>query len=238
MGTEDKIPSHVAIIMDGNGRWAKARHLPRTQGHAEGVKRVEEIIIQAHGLGIKVLTLYAFSTENWARPAEEVSMLMRLFIMVLSSRVKDLSEQGIQLRFIGRRIGIPPEVLKAIEEAEAITRHNTELVVNIAFNYGSRAEIVDAVKCVGNDLLESKMTVDQIDESKISQYLYTSNQPEVDLLIRTSGEQRISNFLLWQLSYAEFYFTSIFWPEFNSVEFDNAIKEYSRRHRRYGGVYA
>ncbi len=236
--SEDKLPQHVAIIMDGNGRWAKSRHLPRTQGHAEGVKRVEEIIIQAHALGIKVMTLYAFSTENWARPAEEVSMLMRLFIMVLSSRVKDIAEQGVRLRFIGRRQGVPNEVLNAIDAAMDKTKHNTELIVNIAFNYGSRAEIVDAVKVLTQDVLDKKLTVDQIDEASITQYLYTAGQPEVDLLIRTSGEQRISNFLLWQLSYAEFYFTQKFWPDFNAAEFEIAIKEFARRHRRYGGVYA
>ena len=236
--SEDKLPQHVAIIMDGNGRWAKARHLPRTQGHAEGVKRVEEVIIQAHGLGIKVLTLYAFSTENWARPAEEVSMLMRLFILVLSQRVKDLAEQGIQLRFIGRRQGVPQEVINAINEAELRTQHNHELIVNIAFNYGSRAEIVDAVKLLGQDMLDKRMQVSNIDEAAITRYLYTAGQPEVDLLIRTSGEQRISNFLLWQLSYAEFYFTQKFWPEFNAAEFTQAIKEFANRHRRYGGVYA
>lgn len=235
---EDKIPQHVAIIMDGNGRWAKSRHLPRTQGHAEGVKRVEELIIQAHNLRIKVLTLYAFSTENWARPAEEVSMLMRLFIMVLSHRVKDLADQGIRLRFIGRRDGVPAEVLKAIDAAMDNTKHNHELVVNIAFNYGSRAEMVDAFKCVGQDLLDGKVALEGINEAAIAKYLYTSGQPEVDLLIRTSGEQRISNFLLWQISYAEFYFTQKFWPEFNAAEFESAIKVFSQRQRRYGGVYA
>ncbi len=235
---EERIPQHVAIIMDGNGRWAKARHLPRTQGHAEGVKRVEELIIQAHNMGIKILTLYAFSTENWTRPADEVSMLMRLFIMVLSSRVKDLADQGIRLNFIGRRQGIPAEVLKAIDTAMDNTKHNHELVVNIAFNYGSRAEIVDAVKCVGQDLLDKKIALEDINEEAIAKYLYTAGQPEVDLLIRTSGEQRISNFLLWQISYAEFYFTQKFWPEFNAAEFETAIKAFSSRHRRYGGVYA
>ncbi len=238
MVPEDKIPSHVAIIMDGNGRWAKARHLPRTQGHAEGVKRVEELILQAHHLGIKVLTLYAFSMENWNRPAEEVSMLMRLFIMVLSHRVKDLADQGIRLRFIGRRQGVPAEVLKAIDAAMDNTKHNSELTVNIAFNYGSRAEMVDAFKCVAQDLLDKKITVDEINETAITKYLYTAGQPEVDLLIRTSGEQRISNFLLWQLSYAEFYFTEKFWPEFNAAEFENALKVFATRQRRYGGVYA
>lgn len=238
MSTEDKIPAHVAIIMDGNGRWAKARHLPRTQGHGEGVLRVEEIIIHAHRRGVKVLTLYAFSTENWARPAEEVSMLMRLFIKVLSKRVKDLAEQGIKLLFIGRRVGVPNEVLDAIDAAMRATAHNNDLTVNIAFNYGSRAEMVDAMRLVGEDIVKGKLDPNGIDEHSIAKYLYTAGQPDVDLLIRTSGEQRVSNFLLWQISYAEFYFTQKFWPEFTASEFDNALKDYAGRQRRYGGVYA
>ena len=233
----DKFPKHVAIIMDGNGRWAQGKNLPRTQGHLEGVKRVEEVVAFARKVGIEVLTIYAFSTENWSRPKDEVSMLMRTFIAALGQKAKELRANGIRIRFIGRRQGVPEEVLRAMDQAMSLTgTSQIAMTLNVAFNYGGRAEIIDAVKALGGDIAAGKFDVNAIDEELLSTYLYTNGQPEVDLLIRTSGELRISNFLLWQLSYAELYFTPKFWPEFTAEEFQTALKDYAGRHRRYGSV--
>ena len=234
----EKIPKHVAIIMDGNGRWAKQRRLPRTQGHVEGVKRVEEIVAAARKAGIEVLTVYAFSTENWSRPQDEVSMLMRTFIAVLGQKAKELRSNGIRIRFLGRREGIPPEVLKAMEAAEALTGDRDDMTFNVAFNYGSRAEIIDAVKAVGSKAAAGDLDIENLTEEAFGSFLYTKGQSDVDLLIRTSGELRISNFLLWQLSYAELYFTPKYWPEFTAEEFHLALKDFAGRQRRYGGVNA
>ena len=222
--------------MDGNGRWAKARGMSRTQGHLEGVKRVEEIIKAASDMGIKFLTIYAFSTENWSRPQDEVSMIMRTFIMVLGQKAKELGKNGVRINFIGRRQGVPQEVLKAMDEAAHVTMNNTGMTLNIAFNYGARAEIIDAIKSIAAQVMEGKIKTDDIDEKIISAHLYTKGQPDPDLLIRTSGEERISNFLLWQLSYAELYFTDKCWPEFNEEEFSKALTSYAQRERRWGGV--
>lgn len=231
-----KLPQHVAIIMDGNGRWAKAQHLSRSQGHLEGVKRVEEIVAEACQVGIKVLTLYAFSTENWNRPQEEVTWLMRTLISVLEQKAQELHTHGIKIQFIGQRQGIPAAVLKAMDQTMILTERNHTMTLNIAFNYGARAEIVNAVKSICKDIIKRKMKISEIDEEKLALYLYTKDQSEVDLLIRTSGEQRISNFLLWQVSYAELYFTSKYWPEFTIQEFHNALEAFANRERRYGGV--
>jgi undecaprenyl diphosphate synthase len=229
-------PRHVAIIMDGNGRWAKARGMSRAQGHLEGVKRVEEIIKAARDVGIEFLTIYAFSTENWSRPQDEVSMIMRTFIMILGQKAKELGSNGVCIKFIGRRQGIPREVLKAIDEAVLVTMGNTTMTLNIAFNYGARGEIIDAVKSISCQVREGKIKTDDIDEKLISSHLYTKGQPDPDLLIRTSGEERISNFLLWQLSYAELYFTDKYWPEFNEEQFSKALTNYAQRERRWGRV--
>jgi len=231
---KDQLPRHVAIIMDGNGRWAKARGMSRAQGHLEGVKRVEEIIKAARNRGIEFLTIYAFSTENWSRPQDEVSMIMRTFITVLDQKAKELEVNGIHINFIGRRQEVPPEVLKAMDEAALLTMNNTTMTLNIAFNYGARAEIVDAIKSIFAQAHEGKIKADDIDEKVISSHLYTKGQPDPDLLIRTSGEERISNFLLWQLSYAELYFTDKCWPEFNEEEFSKALTSYTQRERRWG----
>jgi len=233
---KEQLPRHVAIIMDGNGRWAQARQLSRTQGHLEGVKRVEEIIKSAHDIGIEFLTIYAFSTENWSRPQDEVSMIMRTFIMVLGQKAKDLGKKGVRINFIGRRQGVPQEVLNAMDEAAKAAVDKTTMTLNIAFNYGARAEIVDAVRSIADQVVEGKIKVDDIDEKFISSHLYTKGQPDPDLLIRTSGEERISNFLLWQLSYAELYFTEKCWPEFNEEEFKKALAGYAQRERRWGKV--
>ena len=232
----ERIPQHIAIIMDGNGRWAQKRNQPRTRGHLEGVKRVEEIVSAARLMGVKVLTLYTFSTENWTRPQKEVSMLMRTLISVLNSKVKSLHKRNIRLQFIGKKNGIPDAVLKTLNAATELTKNNTGLIVNLAFNYGSRGEILEAVRKIASAVKKDEMQVDEINETIFSDALYTRDLPDPDLLIRTSGEQRISNFLLWQLSYAELYFTEKFWPEFDEKEFRKAIADYQGRDRRFGNV--
>ena len=233
---KDKLPRHVAIIMDGNGRWAQARGMSRTQGHLEGVKRVEEIIKTARDAGIEFLTIYAFSTENWSRPKDEVSMIMRTFIMVLGQKARELAKKGVRINFIGRRENIPTEVLKAMDEAASVTINSKTMTLNIAFNYGARAEIVDAIRAIASQVEQGTLKAVDIDEQALAAHLYTKGQPDPDLLIRTSGEERISNFLLWQLSYAELYFTDKCWPEFNEDEFFLALKAYASRERRWGKV--
>ena len=230
------LPRHVAIILDGNGRWAKSKNLPRSQGHVEGVKRVEEIVEAARGMGIQALTLYTFSTENWTRPQNEVSMLMKILCAVLDEKIKKLMKDNIRFRSIGRRDGVPQEVLERIDRAIELTKNNTGLIVNIAFNYGSRLEIIDAVKNIAAAVKHGDLKISEIDEHTISNALYTKGLPDPDLLIRTSGEKRISNFLLWQLSYAELYFTEKYWPQFDREEFEKAIRDYQSRERRYGSV--
>ena len=232
----EKIPQHVAIIMDGNGRWAENRHLPRTSGHAEGVKRVEEIIEVASKIGIKVLTLYTFSTENWTRPQTEVSMLMRTLCTVLNNKVNKLMEGNIKFQFSGREEGIPDEVLKTIRSASELTKKNTGMILNMAFNYGARVEILDAVKEVVMAVEKRQLRLEDINEKTFSNFLYTKGLPDPDLLIRTSGEKRISNFLLWQLSYSELYFTDKYWPDFGIDEFQKALLDYQNRERRYGNI--
>ncbi len=231
----DQLPRHVAIIMDGNGRWALGRGMSRTQGHLEGVKRVEEIIKSAHHKGIEYLTIYAFSTENWTRPKDEVSMIMRTFILVLGQKAEELKRNGVRINFIGRRQGVPLEVLKAMDEASK-PPVKTTMTLNVAFNYGARGELVDAVQNIAEQVREGKMKVEEINEEAISNRLYTKDQPDPDLLIRTSGEMRISNFLLWQLSYAEIYFTEKYWPEFTEEEFLKALADFAQRERRWGGI--
>jgi undecaprenyl diphosphate synthase len=230
------IPVHIAIIMDGNGRWAKSRGLARTQGHIEGVKRVDEIVEAAAARGVKVLTLFTFSTENWTRPANEVSMLMQTLVSVLSSKLKKLHANNVRFRMSGRRAGAPAAVLEVFDKAAEFTRENTGLTLNIAFNYGGRQEILDAVKSFAADVAAGQRQVSDLNDGLFSQYLSTAGLPDPDLLIRTSGEMRISNFLLWQLSYAEFYFTEKFWPEFTADELDKAIASFARRQRRFGDV--
>lgn len=230
------IPAHVAIIMDGNGRWAKNKGLPRTQGHLEGVKRVEEIVEEAARLGVRVLTLYTFSTENWNRPRVEISLLMSTLTSVLKKKLDTLKRNNIKFQTIGRRDRIPSKVLESIEQVARETSKNTGLIVNLAFNYGSRTEIIDAVKKIVQQIQAGQLSVDQINEQTVSDALYTNGLPDPDLLIRTSGEQRISNFLLWQSSYTEFYFTQELWPNFTKDKLKEAIEEYQRRERRYGAV--
>ena len=232
------VPKHVAIIMDGNGRWAKKRNLPRTSGHIEGVKRVEDIVRVAGKMGVSVLTIFAFSTENWTRPRTEVSMLMRTLIAVLNKKIRELSKANVKLKFIGNREGVSAAVLKAIDTAMELTKDNTGLILNIAFNYGGRSEILNAIQRIAADVKNNKLNINNITEESVNEALYTRGLPDPDLLIRTSGEQRISNFLLWQLSYAELYFTEKFWPDFTEDEFKKAIEEFQSRERRYGNITA
>ena len=233
---KEKLPQHIAIIMDGNGRWAKSKDLPRTQGHIEGVKRVEEIAYYANDRGIKVLTLFTFSTENWRRPKHEVSMLMKTLISVLERKIRELNQRQIRLQFIGKREGVPPTVIKTINNAIELTKKNSGMILNMAFNYGGRQEIIDAVKNISLAVKNNQVKISDITEETFNRSLYTRDLPDPDLLIRTSGEKRISNFLLWQLSYAEFYFTDKFWPEFTQEEFDKALLEFKKRERRFGRV--
>lgn len=230
------VPTHIAIIMDGNGRWARSRNLDRSHGHIEGVKRVEEIVGAAQAKGVKVLTLYTFSTENWNRPESEISMLMNILTTVLQRKMRKLEKDNIKFQYIGRRERIPVSVLNTLNDVQERTKDNTGLIVNLAFNYGARLEILDAVKTIAQKVKEGKLKKEQITEDVISEALYTKGLPDPDLLIRTSGEKRISNFLLWQLSYAELYFTEKYWPDFDSAEFEKAITDYQNRERRYGAV--
>ena len=230
------VPQHVAIIMDGNGRWAKARGLARTQGHVEGVKRVDEIVQAASDAGVKVLTLYTFSTENWSRPEQEVSMLMQTLVTALGQKMQKLCSNKVRMHVSGRREGAPRSVLDAFDHVVEATKNNPGMVLNIAFNYGGRQEIMDAVRSIACDCVAGRMSPESLDENVLSSRLYTAGLPDPDLLIRTSGEKRISNFLLWQLSYAEFYFTEKYWPEFTPEEFYKALADFSGRQRRYGVV--
>ncbi len=234
--TERKIPRHVAIIMDGNGRWAERRRLPRTQGHLEGVKRVAEVVDVAAEVGIEAVTFFTFSQENWKRPETEVSMLMQTICRALDMKSAEIAKRNMRLRFIGRREGIPADVLKGFDRTAAVTRANTGLIINLAFNYSARTEIVDAARTLARRVADGGLAPEEITESVFQQCLYAPDIPDPDLLIRTSGEQRLSNFLLWQVSYAEFYFTPVCWPEFTAEEFRKALAEYERRERRFGGV--
>jgi undecaprenyl diphosphate synthase len=226
------VPRHVAIIMDGNGRWAKARWLPRVAGHRAGVSVLVPLLETAGEMGVRALTLYTFPTENWARPATEVDSLMTLFLETAKDKVPELNERGARLRFLGRKEHLAEDVRAAMDEAEWLTRGNDRLDVYVALNYGGRGEIVDAVR----RMISAGLDPDEVDEATFARYLYAPEVPEVDLVIRTSGELRISNFLLWQIAYAEFYVTDTLWPDFSPEEFRRAIASFAARSRRRGGV--
>ena len=230
------LPRHIAIIMDGNGRWAESQSLPRSKGHIEGVRRVEEIIDTARELGIRVVTLFTFSTENWARPKREVSLIMSILAAVLEKKLYKLKKDNIQLRMIGRAERIPPPLVKTLRDVINATKDNTGMIVNLAFNYGARLEIIDAIQSIARLVKQGKLRIEDISEKTVNDALYTQGLPDPDLLIRTSGEQRISNFLLWQSSYAEFYFTDKLWPDFDAKELKKAIRNYQKRERRYGKI--
>lgn len=231
-----QIPKHVAIIMDGNGRWAKNRGMPRIAGHKEGMGVVKKIVRYASDTGIKVLTLYAFSTENWKRPKNEVEFLMKLPVDFLNTYLPELIERNVRVQTIGDFDALPPHTKKAVQEAIDRTSQNDGLILNFALNYGSRAEMVHAVKRISKKVQDGDLEVTEIDEDLFGSELFTSDLWEPDLLIRTSGEQRLSNFLLWQLAYAEFWFTEVYWPDFTENHFEKALYDYQNRKRRYGGV--
>jgi undecaprenyl diphosphate synthase len=230
--------AHLAIIMDGNGRWAKARGLPRTAGHQQGAEAVRRTVKAAVKHGIRFLTLYGFSSENWKRPKQEVRDLMGLLRVYLRREIKALGEEGVRFKVIGDRQMLDSDIVALIAEAERSTAENDRLVLTIALSYGSRAEITRAVKRIAEDAAEGRVRPDEVDEALIDNYLYTAGIPDPDLLIRTSGEQRISNFLLWQLAYTEFLFLENHWPDFSETDLTEAIKSFQARDRRYGATTA
>lgn len=232
----EDIPTHIAIIMDGNGRWAKKRSMPRVAGHHEGMKTIRKITRYACDLGVGVLTLYAFSTENWKRPKSEVEFLMKLPEQFLSSFLPELMERNIRIEMIGVMETLPKYTQAALQKAMDATKNNTGLVLNFAMNYGGRAEIVMAVQHLIKEVEKGTLTIEEIEEQHITQHLMTARLPEPDLLIRTSGEVRISNFMLWQLAYTEFWFTDTHWPDFDEASLKEAIIVYQNRNRRYGGL--
>lgn len=231
-----KIPAHIAIILDGNGRWAKAKGMPRNYGHAQGSKNVERICEEAYRMGVKYLTVYAFSTENWNRPKDEVDALMKLLRNYMKTCLKTAAKNDMKVRVIGDKTGLDEDIRNRIAELEEATKDNGGLNFQIALNYGSRDEIMRAVRRVSEDVKEGKVKPEDIDEKMFETYLDTHGIPDPDLMIRTSGELRLSNYLLWQLAYTEFYFTDIPWPDFTKEELSKAIEQYNRRDRRYGGV--
>ncbi len=224
------VPKHIAIIMDGNGRWAKARGLPRTEGHRQGTENLRRIIRACVEFGVEILTIYAFSTENWRRPPLEVRLLMTILETVIDRELKELSDNGVQIRHIGQRDKIAPALQKKIDYACDFTKNNNRLILNVAFNYGGRDEIVQAVRRI----VREGVPPEDITEDLLNSYMYTSGLPDPDLIIRTSGELRVSNFLIWQGAYSEYYVTPIYWPDFGKEELRKAIEEYNHRTRRFG----
>ncbi|MCA1030104.1 isoprenyl transferase [Bacillus timonensis] len=229
------IPNHIAIIMDGNGRWAKKRALPRSAGHHEGMKVVRKVTKLANNLGVKALTVYAFSTENWKRPKLEVDYLMKLPEEFLDTFLPELIKENVQVRIMGNKEALPQHTKKAIEKAVSETRDNNGMILNFALNYGSRAELIQAVNRLLHDV-KNNSTSDEITEEQFESYLMSNELEDPDLLIRTSGEQRLSNFMLWQLAYTEFWFSDVLWPDFSDEHLLKAISEFQRRGRRYGGI--
>lgn len=229
-----KIPQHVAIIMDGNGRWSRTRGLPHAQGHGEGVKALERTLRHAHARGIKYLTVYAFSTENWGRPEDEIMALMGLFRENLNTKVGELLDQSVRLRFIGDRSVLDPDLQKLISKAESATAQGTGVTLLVAMNYGARAELRQAIQKIAQDVKSGSLKTEDIQDDVVSSYLYTAGIPDPDILIRTSGERRLSNYLLWQCAYTEFFFIDTLWPDFNENDFDAVIDDYNKRDRRFG----
>ncbi len=225
-----RVPAHVAIIMDGNGRWAKQRGLPRAEGHRQGTENLRRIIRAAVEFGVKIMTIYAFSTENWSRPRREVLLLMRILEMVIDRELRELHDEGVQIRHIGELDGIEPRLARKVTDACRLTHANDRLILNVAFNYGGRDEIVHAVQNIVRDGIAAEM----ISEKTISEYIYTSDLPDPDLIIRTSGEFRLSNFLIWQGAYSEIYTTPTYWPDFDREAFYQALADFGNRRRRFG----
>ncbi len=225
-----KRPVHMAIIMDGNGRWARKRSLPRLAGHRAGVENIRHVLEAAVEFGVQVLTVYAFSTENWGRPEDEVHGLLEIFEETIAREVPELHKNGVRLRHLGQLEGIRPEMQEAVQNAIELTKNNTRITLNVAFNYGGRAEILDAIR----RMIQDHVKPEQVDEALFGKYLYTAGQPDPDLIIRTAGEMRLSNFLIWQSAYAEYYATSTLWPDFDKQELYNALLAFSQRQRRFG----
>lgn len=234
--SEYKIPQHVAIILDGNGRWAKKRFLPRNAGHVQGSKTVEKMCEECDKAGIKYLTVYAFSTENWARPKKEVDALMELLRKYLKDCVKRSMKNNMRVSVVGDITPLNDDLRESIKQVQEVSKENTGLHFQVALNYGSRDEIIRGIKKIAQEVLEGRISIDEIDSAKVSDALDTKGIPDPDLLIRTSGEQRLSNFLLWQLAYTEFYFTDVLWPDFDKKELWKAIEYYNSRDRRFGKV--
>lgn len=232
----EKIPYHIAVIMDGNGRWAQAKKLPRTAGHYAGIKRVKEIIRESKRLGVKILTVFAFSTENWLRPKKEILFLFRNMQRFLDAYKEELMREDIRFKVIGRRDRISKEILEKVQEIETTTRDNRSFYFNVAVDYGGRWEIIEAVKKLVQKAKDNGIAVDDINEEYFRKYLVFDDMPDPDLLIRTSGEQRISNFLLWNLAYSELYFPQVLWPDFNAAQLAIAIEIYNKRERRFGTI--
>jgi len=232
---KNKLPRHLAIIMDGNGRWAEKRGLPRSAGHREGEKAVRRVIDNCLNLNIPILTLFAFSTENWKRPKNEVTYLLKLFERVLAKEKVKLIKNNVKINFIGRLNNLPNSLNKKMNELRESTKKNNKLILNIAINYGGRAEIIDALKSITQKIVEKKLEIEEINENTIRDNLYTYNLPDPDLLIRTAGEMRISNFMIWQIAYSEIWVTPIFWPDFDKNNLIEAIRNYQKRVRKYGG---
>ena len=236
INTTRTLPQHIGIIMDGNGRWAKKRGLPRSAGHKVGAETFRKITKYCSKIGVRYLTVYAFSTENWKRPMEEVSFLMNLFEQYLNEALRDFQDENIRIKFLGDKSGFSPNLQKLINEVEQTSSSKTGMTLNIAMNYGGRDELVKAVKEISADVKSGVLDVEKINADVISERLYTAGQPEPDLIIRPSGEFRLSNFLLWQGAYAELVFMDVLWPDFSEKDLDLAIDEYSNRNRRFGGV--
>lgn len=232
----ERLPKHIGVIMDGNGRWAKKRGLPRSAGHSAGADALKKIVTEANNLGVKYITVYAFSTENWKRPEAEVNYLMSLLLDYLKNAEKTLSGENVVIRCIGSRKELSDEIQEQIKKTEKFTSKNDGIVMNIALNYGGREEITNAVKVLAAKVKDGEISAGEITEADIENNLYTSSQPDVDLLIRTSGEQRLSNFMLWQVSYAEMWFTDKLWPDFKPADLRQAIIDFQSRGRRFGGV--
>jgi undecaprenyl diphosphate synthase len=234
---DSRLPRHVAIVMDGNGRWAKRQGLKRTDGHAAGEEALFDTVEGALEIGLQWMTVYAFSTENWRRPIDEVRFLMHFNESLLLRRRDDLNERGVRVRFIGRRAGrVPARLRRQIADAEELTAGNRRMTLTFAFNYGGRAELVDAVRAIATDAASGRLRPDKVDERVIARHLYAPDMPDPDLLVRTSGEYRISNYLLWELAYSELYFTDVLWPDFRREHLFEAIREFQRRERRFGAV--
>jgi undecaprenyl diphosphate synthase len=230
--SKSRVPQHVAFIMDGNGRWANQRGLPRLEGHRVGVECIQRVLEFLGGRGVKYVTIYAFSTENWSRPAEEVQGIMELLHDALQQQTEALHEKNVRVMHLGKVERLSPDLQKAVAHAQSLTRHNTGLTLNVAFDYGGRAEILEAVKRIVKD----GVPPEEINEALFSSYLYTSHSPDPDLIIRTAGELRLSNFLLWQSAYSEYYYTPVLWPDLDAAELEKALESFNRRQRRFGNV--